>query len=596
MSDQSKSIFTLNQLSSDIEENDTVEDFLLLITKNRNNDTNLPDDVLFIEEVVRLGFEPKNEKEPFRPFMVTAESSTLAIENINLEQYKLIEEFRNKVNCHQIKAKLSDVLWVGNQSYENVEIALKEYILFIGYFLENKKDKSNLLIRNELRRCTSLYRLVKDKEEVKNSLLNIFENLILPSEPEPRDYIRFIFFKVFAYSKLKTNEKIITDSKKYAKESKAQSNFRKTRDYLNICLELYKKDKDIANRDKILDETCEIYLEEINVMKESGANGLVLTDICSRALHANMMTHKITRSRKDAIDDIHAELNNASLISQQEMKSVPYNFDLSKPIEETSEALEELSTIDGILYLAQKTIPNELSYYFDHAEKTLKNSIHHLFSSIHYDENGRIVDRDNGLSFEDEDENTSIILSEALNLFKNNVLVKGTCIDHGRNTLLLKHDFKEYDFDEYLINNPFIPKSRINIIRKALWYGYLGKWEESMHLLVPQIENCIRHFSESVGVIVTLVDEDIIQQERTLGPLLNLSEVKRIFGEEHLFQIKALLSESKGFNFRNRLSHGLIGDDFYNSCSYFPPFVWANFIYLTCMLRETFFKKLNNEK
>ena len=595
MPENENKTFTLDNLTEVITENDNIEECLSKISKEKNGDTEIDNDVLFVEEVLRLGLDSNNEKEPFKPFMVYQGKRTLAIEDIQPEQYEVLSSLIGNIKSHQFNARLADVLWVGNQEYPRVEFAVESYLSYVEKFIQDEEKRSNALIRDELKRCSSLIRLLKDKESANKRLSKIFDSLIKPDESEPKDFTRFIYFKIFAYSNLVEDEKVIKMSEDFAKESKEQNNFRKHRDYLGVCLNLHKKNKDIEKRDETLNIICDSYFDEIQSMKKSGGNGLMLTDVCSRALYENMMAHKITRSRKEAIGDIHAELNNASLKSQDEMKSSPFDIDLSKPMEETFKSIEDLDTIQGILALAYKAIPQEVKYYRDHAKEAVKGSLRHLFSTIHYDENARIVDRDNGLSFESDDENASILLSEALFLFKNGVLIKGTCVDYGRNTLLLRHDISEYSFEYFLNNNPFIPKDRISLIRKALWYGFIGNWEESMHLLVPQFENCFRHFLENVGVIVTLIDEDVVQQERTLSSLLYLPEFKAVFGEDHLFQIKALLSETKGFNFRNRLSHGLIGDDFYNSSSYFSPFLWGYFIYLSYMLRETFFEKLNRK-
>ena len=596
MSNNEKKNFTLDNLIEIFTENDCIEKCLSKISKEKNDDTEIDKDVLLIEEVLRLGLDGKNEKEPFKPFMEYQGKRTLSLEDIKTEQYQVIENLIGKIKSHHVNARLADVLWAGCQDYPKVELALESYLSYIEDFVSSEEKRSKALIRDELKRCSSLLRLTKDKDTLKERLSNIFKILISPKDKEPSDFTRFIYFKIYAFANLEDDKNIIQMSENYADESKTQKHFRKYRDYLDICLKLHKKAKDVDKRDQTLNLICDSYFDEIKSIKEDGGNGLMLTDVCSRALYENMMAHKITRSRKEAIDDIHAELNNASLKSQDEMKSSPFDIDLSKPMEETFKAIEKLDTINGILALTYKTIPQEVEYYQNHAKEAVKGSLRHLFSTIHYDDNARIVDRDNGLSFENEDENASILLSEALFLFKNGVLIKGTCIDHGRNTLLLRHDITEYDFESFLTNNPFIPPNRISIIRKALWYGFIGKWEESMYLLVPQFENCFRHFLENVGVIVTLIDEDIVQQERTLSSLLHLPEFKKVFGEAHLFQIKALLSENKGFNFRNRLSHGLIGDDFYDSCSYFSPFVWGYFIYLSYMLRETFYEKLNQVK
>ena len=58
-------------------------------------------------------------------------------------------------------------------------------------------------------------------------------------------------------------------SENYADESKTQKHFRKYRDYLDICLKLHKKAKDIDKRDQTLNLICDSYFDEIKSIKEN---------------------------------------------------------------------------------------------------------------------------------------------------------------------------------------------------------------------------------------------------------------------------------------------------------------------------------------
>jgi hypothetical protein len=82
--------------------------------------------------------------------------------------------------------------------------------------------------------------------------------------------------------------------------------------------------------------------------------------------------------------------------------------------------------------------------------------------------------------------------------------------------------------------------------------------------LVPQIENSIRHLLyHYVGEIRTSkLKTDLTQREIDLNGLLYLDEVKRVIGEDLVFDLQSLMIEPGfGANIRNQLAHGLMDTD-----------------------------------
>ena len=135
MSNDEKKNFTLDNLIEVFTENDCIEKCLSKISKEKNDDTEIDNDVLFIEEVLRLGLDGKNEKEPFKPFMEYQGKRTLSLEDIKTEQYQVIENLIGKIKSHHVNARLADVLWVGCQDYPKVELALESYLSYIEDFV-----------------------------------------------------------------------------------------------------------------------------------------------------------------------------------------------------------------------------------------------------------------------------------------------------------------------------------------------------------------------------------------------------------------------------------------------------------------------------
>ena len=78
--------------------------------------------------------------------------------------------------------------------------------------------------------------------------------------------------------------------------------------------------------------------------------------------------------------------------------------------------------------------------------------------------------------------------------------------------------------------------------------------------MVPQIENSIRYALESNDVDVPNLMSDGTQPVKILGPLFDLQETTQIFGESLVFELRGLLIEKRGADFRNRIAHGFVSE------------------------------------
>jgi hypothetical protein len=88
---------------------------------------------------------------------------------------------------------------------------------------------------------------------------------------------------------------------------------------------------------------------------------------------------------------------------------------------------------------------------------------------------------------------------------------------------------------------------------------------------------------ESNGALVTRFTAESTQKEMDLNFLLYQEETRKFFGDDLTFTLKSLLVGDVGFNYRNRLAHGLLdGNQFGpNPVNY----IWAATIYL-CWLGQ----------
>jgi hypothetical protein len=109
-----------------------------------------------------------------------------------------------------------------------------------------------------------------------------------------------------------------------------------------------------------------------------------------------------------------------------------------------------------------------------------------------------------------------------------------------------------------VVNNPMVPEDREMLFLRAFQAGLLGDFVVALHLLVPQVENSIRHLLKLRGTSDTRMDADGTERVLYLTELLFREDVQDMLGVDLAFDLQALLVDHMGANMRGRGSHGLL--------------------------------------
>jgi hypothetical protein len=114
---------------------------------------------------------------------------------------------------------------------------------------------------------------------------------------------------------------------------------------------------------------------------------------------------------------------------------------------------------------------------------------------------------------------------------------------------------------ELVHHSGFVPEDRRGIFERAIIAGFAGDRVVFAHLAIPQIENSVRVVFRDAGLPITTMSAKGIQEERDLNSLLVDDGAKTVLSDALTWEIRSLLVERTGPNLRNRLCHGLLGDD-----------------------------------
>jgi hypothetical protein len=134
--------------------------------------------------------------------------------------------------------------------------------------------------------------------------------------------------------------------------------------------------------------------------------------------------------------------------------------------------------------------------------------------------------------------------------------------------LILDSIINQNDIIEFIEHSPVFEKSRIGIIQKGINSYFDKDYEIAIHLLIPQIEEAIRNFVEQTkGVVLKKNDRIGGFQLKTLHELLGDEKIKQVLGEDIQLYFKVLLTDQRGWNLRNNISHGMSEPDTFSDQS-----------------------------
>jgi len=215
-------------------------------------------------------------------------------------------------------------------------------------------------------------------------------------------------------------------------------------------------------------------------------------------------------------------------------------------------------------------------------ESAAKYPMQHLVSGVVVNENGKVVARHSNMFSDDPEEREKAIQE---NMYRqasfHHQIYTHSLIEPVRVQLNLEHPIKLDNFMRIVSNNPFVPPGREYIFAQGLKAGMDGEYLTAIHLLIPQVENSLRHILTQMGEVTSGIDSQGIQDERSLNITLYSESILKVFDEDIVFDLKGLLVERFGANLRNRMAHGLM--DYNSFYSVEIPYLWCLVLKLCCL-------------
>lgn len=293
---------------------------------------------------------------------------------------------------------------------------------------------------------------------------------------------------------------------------------------------------------------------------------------------------RAARGFKDRIAELRKELRELQEASLDEFGQFSVPLDLTQERQGTIEIFEGLTLPDVLLQFAllvpTPTVDDLRQQALDGRKDSFLSS---LFGASYADHEGKTVAETPAASFDGEPDEAWLKEQylRSLDIWRHQIV--GGYIEPARRTAMVRFPLEVRHFAAIAQMSPFVPLGHEHVF--ALGFARLlqGDAASAAYLLIPQLENSLRHVMLNGNRETSKIKPDLLQEDRSLSGMLESlrPELEEIFGPDIVNEIDLLFHHSPGPQLRHEMAHGKMSA---GEC-YHPTGVYASWmIYrLTCL-------------
>jgi hypothetical protein len=338
-----------------------------------------------------------------------------------------------------------------------------------------------------------------------------------------------------------------------AERAEAAHKYFVARAYYEVLLRIARANRDEGAGHTALRQIAQTFVAEAR-HRESQGNHMAVAHFLTQAIQA----YKRAPNSDQYVEPLRIELQKAERASLANFKSVsmpPIN--IADEIEKARKHVSGYPINEAVRRFALMFRIADLKEVRRQAEDAGKRFIaRRLAAMSHVDDQGRIVGierPENG-----DDPSFGALMEQAA--YARNFNVQAYLVP-ALDQLMLEHDITLADMAELSRFSPFVPEQRELVFARGLVAAFSMDFLTATHILIPQIENSIRHLMQEVGIITTKMDRQGIQRQMDLGDLLLDQRIKDVLSDDIVFELRALLIDNRGPNLRHQVAHGMLNDN-----------------------------------
>lgn len=525
-----------------------------------------------LASVASAGIKPESNDEFFGE----------VLQNLTEEHLNFLSEIALEISDPELQARVADILWVKKRDYRMGQLAVDAYL---GSAKQLEDDEKWIYCTQRIERALRLAPKFRDKLEV---IFVYIEEVLDRYKGEDSTWLSAKLMELLLEFQFGDPKKYTALAEKAATLAELNNEWRKARNYWEIKARWHLREKDGEQERTAQMRAAETYVKEAeDALKRTPPSYLVASHFMVYAVEAFKRvrgTKEETTIAKERAEEVHKILLLYQEESTKELITVSHQgVDISSEVEQARGYVRGKEFQDALFALALLGTPPQVSRLKQEVIQTAHDYVASHFPQVKTNDKGKFVAHQSA-SILSSDSN-EVEEATRFEMYKSAIFYQNfhaqAYIEPARDQINMEHSFRINDLLPIVSYSLFVPQGREYLFAKGLYAGLNGDFLTSTHILIPQIENSIRELLWRKQGVITSKLQNGLQHEYDLNKMLYLPEITSILDEDTLFDLRGLLIEDKGSNLRNRMAHGLINDNKFNSC--IMSYLWWVTLRLCCL-------------
>jgi len=515
--------------------------------------------------ICSMMLRPNSANEPFQPFIQLEGKRSAIADDFTSDQLEFIANVYSGVEEPLVKGRFADLLWVcvNPKKVDFVRVAIQSYLM-----LPIEPKTWHVDIGDCWKRCIRLALQIRDIDSiglVETTLQSAFEKEFADSP-----FMRLWIADLIEGNRLCVDQhgSIAESLFEYATHCHTSGSYRVAREYLSLAERMFKAQGSEGNWLDCLVLSADCFEQE----GDARCDGNTPSQMVANSFYENALQayRKIPVAKRDELGvtvklaSIREKITEAGSGSLSEMGLVKTpGIDISEMIDSARKHVGDKESLEhSLLCFTGFSTPKYQELRNSTIEQIQQFPLSNLFGGTHMASDGRVIAKTPALSLDGEGEESELTISnKTIQNFQLDIqlTVEGLIVPALNQILSEFRVTKEY-LKQICYQSPIVPEGREYLMASALWGGFEHDFGNSIHLLTPQVEHLVRTTLKNKGVHTSNIDRSGIENENGLTTLLNHERAEEILGEDLLFELKAVFTDSVGPNLRNEVAHGLLDD------------------------------------
>lgn len=514
-----------------------------------------------MDALCSMGLQPDDKADVWKPLFSSGGRRTSLPDDFRGEQADALLEILEEIAHPALRARVADIIWSGDRRKgKAAQIAVESYCecgerllsgAMTGFSEEAGPDLFNAV-------------------DVAHRALQIaYASSKRGQMPQrPKDLIRAVFEaaktsdgyvaltragEIALHFGALESEKLAHDAESLAASATEGTYAMAVHGTFLFAARQYDRMKDSEGRQRALKGALAQTLEMRKQVSGAAAEAHWVSDALQELRHIDGM--------EELELQLEVDLKRLQKASLKEMGTFTFPIDVKEETDAVTAFFDQCTLSDGLREMAlldKSRDPEELRK--EAMEGLNRAPLSSMFSAVHLDQEGRTTAVSAGASLGGEPDETwfnhSINQAEH---FHRSFSVAGR-LHPARLVLNARFGITERHLKDIVEHSPFVPASQVHLYALGLTRFFQGDLMSSTHLLLPQLETCLRFILKQRGLNPSKRRDDGTEEDLSLSGLFDRMrpELDDVLGADLASEVDRLFNCRPGPALRHELAHGQV--------------------------------------